>query len=229
MIHRIVVLAALIVATQSVPAVVFHSIDAIQSSTQATDLYPVSNLIQGPGVGFDANAPHDKILSGAAGNWATADPGGFPSDYIAVAGMPVLTIDLGKDVLLTEISVWGSNSLNANGVSEFSLRFATETEGVGGFGTSIGFNPFYFPVSDDTLRQSFAFGQSLVARYVEFTARDNLFVSPGDGSTGGLPGGDRLSLGEVAFAASVPEPASLVLIGLGIAGITYRRNQVKVA
>lgn len=229
MIRKIVVVAALIVATQSVQAVAFTPISSIASSTAGTDLWLVSNLIQGPGVGFDANDPHSKILGGAAGNWVTAAPGGFPSDYIAVVGMPVLTIDLGADVLLSEISVWGYNSLNANGVSEFSLSFATEAEGTGGFGTSIGFNPLYFPVNDDTLRQSFAFGQTLSARYVEFTARDNFFIAPGDASAGGLPGGDRVGLGEIAFAAAVPEPASLVLMGLGIAVIGYRRKPVKVA
>lgn len=229
MIRKIVVVAALFLVTQSVQAVAFTPISSIQSSTAVTDLWPVSNLIQGPGVGFDANAPHDRILGGAAGTWVTADPGGFPSDYIAVAGMPVLTIDLGADVLLSEISVWGYSSTNANGVSEFSLRFATAAEGTGGFGTSIGFNPFYFPVNDNTLRQSFAFGQTLSARYVEFTARDNFFIAPGDGSGGDKPGGDRVGLGEIAFAAVVPEPASLVLMGLGIAGIGYSRKQVKVA
>lgn len=227
MTRTLLALAALILAAQSVHAVAFYPISSIQSTTGASDLWSVNNLIQGPGVGFDANAPHDKLLNGAAGDWATDDPGGFPSDYIAVAGMPVLTIDLGADVLLTEISVWGINSLNANGVSAFSLRFATQADGVGGFGTSIGFNPFYSPVNDGILRQSFAFAQTLSARYVEFTVRDNFYVAPGDGTTGGLAGGDRVGLGEIAFAvAAVSEPASLLLIGLGIAAIAGRRQRL---
>ena len=77
------------------------------------------------------------------------------------------------------------------------------------------------------VRQSFSFGQTLSARYVEFTARDNFFVAPGDGTGGETPGGDRVGLGEIAFAATVPEPASLLLIGFGIAGISYVRKRAK--
>jgi hypothetical protein len=227
MFRKFVGAVALSLATQAVQAVAFYPISSIQSSTAATDLWAVTNLIQGPGVGFDANNPNNKLLSGATGNWVTAAPGGFPADYIAVAGMPVLTIDLGADVLLSEISVWGYASSNANGVSEFSLRFATEAEGSGGFGTSIGFNPFYLPTNDDMVRQNFSFGQTLSARYVEFTARDNFFVAPGDGSGGETPGGDRVGLGEIAFAVSVPEPASLLLVGFGIAGMGYLRKRAK--
>jgi hypothetical protein len=228
MINRLAVLAALILLANSSQAVVFHAISSIDSSTQATDLWPVSNLIQGPGVGFEVNEPHDKLLGGSIGNWVTADPGGFPSDYIAVAGMPVFTIDLGLDVLLAEISVWGYQATNANGVSEFSLRFATEADSSAGFGTSIGFNPTYFPINDDLQRQSFAFGQTISARYVEFTAKDNFFIAPGDGSGGEAPGGDRVGLGEIAFSVSeVPVPATVWLFGsslLGLIGMARRKK-----
>ena len=230
MINRLAVFAALILVTNSSQAVVFHAISSIDSSTAADDLWPVSNLIQGSGVGFDASEPHDKILGGADGNWVTDAPGGFPSDYIEVAGMPVLTIDLGQDVLLAEISVWGYSTANANGVSEFSLKFATEADSPAGLGTSIGFNPTYFPIIDDTQRQSFAFGQTVSARYVEFTAKDNFFTSPGDGSGGELPGGDRIGLGEIAFSVSeIPIPAAVWLFGSGLLGLIGVARRKKAA
>lgn len=208
--------AASLLAT-SANAATFYPISNISTSTAADDLWPVSNLIQGPGVGFDANVPHDKLLGGAAGNWVTAAYG-FPTDYIDVAGMPVLTIDLGQDNLLSEISLWGYASLNANGVSEFSLAFATEADGIGGFGTSVAYNPSFSPTNDDTSRQSFIFSQAITARFVEFTALDNFFIAPGDGSGGELPGGDRVGLGEIAFSiAPVPVPGALLLFGTGIA------------
>ena len=179
----------------------FHRIDAITSSTEADDFYPAGNLILGPSVGFDAEEPYRKLIGGENGNWVTAAPGGFPADYIEVAGAPVLILDLGADVELAEISVWGYSSTNANGVSEFSLRFATNAEGTEGFGQSITYNPTFFPNNaDDNARQSFLFEETVMARYVEFTAdRQFLHVEPGDGSNGETAGGDRAGLGEIAF------------------------------
>lgn len=206
----------------------FYPISAVSSSTSANDLWPASNLIQGPGVGYDAAEPHNKISAGSEGNWVTADPGGFPSDYIAAAGTPILSFDLGSDVLLNEISVWGYSSGNTNGVAEFSLKFSTEDEGAGN-GSILG-GPYMTlgdlatGANDDTLRQSFSF-TPVTARYVEVTALDNFFVAPGDGSTGGLPGGDRVGWGEVAFAIPIPEP-SVSLLGLfGLAGLALRRRR----
>jgi hypothetical protein len=216
----VVITALCVLVVAPATAADFYSIASVSSSSAADDLYPVSNLIQGPGVGFGAAEPHDKTLGGAQGNWVTAAPGGFPSDYIAVAGTPVITLDLGADQLLGEISVWGYSSTNANGVSQFSLAFATEAEGSGNYSSSAG--PF-FPTNDDTARQSFAF-DLVTARYVEFTAEDNFFIAPGDGSGGETPGGDRAGLGEIAFQV-VPEPSSALLIGLGILPVIWRRRR----
>jgi hypothetical protein len=61
------------------------------------------------------------------------------------------------------------------------------------------------------------------ARYVQFTATDNFFVAPGDGSGGETPGGDRVGLGEVAFSV-VPEPSSMVLILIAMGLLALRRR-----
>ena len=188
------------VAPPPVTVTEFFPITSITSSTAADDLYPASNLVQGAGAGFNAEGNFEKLLGGEEGNWVTAAPAGFPADYIERVGMPVLTLDLGTDVDLGEISVWGYSSSNANGVSAFSLRFATDAEGVAGVGSSISYNPTFEATNeDDTARQSFAFNQLVTARYVEFTAVDNFFVAPGDGSGGETAGGDRVGLGEIAF------------------------------
>lgn len=193
----------------------FYPISSIQSSTKASDLWPASNLIQGPGVGFDAASPNTKLLGGPDGNWVTDAPAGFPADYIEKVGKPVLTIDLGADRSLSEISVWGYTASNANGVSAFSLKFATAAEGVSGFGNSISFAPqFTGLLNRDNDRQSFLFGQNVLARYVQFTADDNFFVAPGDGSTGGAAGGDRVGLGEIAFS-TIPEASPMAIAALG--------------
>ncbi|MEM7385673.1 MAG: LamG-like jellyroll fold domain-containing protein, partial [Verrucomicrobiota bacterium] len=182
----------------------FYPIANVSSST--VDFFAVENLVQGPGVGFNAASPFEKLISGQDGNWVTDAPGGFPADYIDVAGEPVIVLDLGEDVPLGEVSVWGYDSGNANGASAFGLRFATDADGDGGFGSSISFNPAFEPISneDSDARQSFAFEEVVIARYVEFTITDNHFIAPGDGSGGETPGGDRTGLGEIAFEVTAP-------------------------
>ncbi len=213
----------------STHAATFHSIDSITSSTAATDLYPVANLIQGPGVGFDAADPHQAITVPAnIQSWVTNAPGGFPSDYFDFGPTPVLTLDLGSDTSLSEISLWGYddnfNLANSNSASEISLRFATETDGIGGFGTTIGYSPTFFLAHNNVDRQSFGFGQDVSARFVEVTVSDNHFGSP-------IIGGDRVGLGEIAFAvgapSAVPEPSfGFSMIGLGLlAGLSRRRRR----
>ncbi len=198
--RQLTVMATLVAATWTVTrtavALEFFPITSVASSTAADDFFPVENLIEGSGVGFDAAAPHNR-LSGLT--WVTAAPGGFPSDYIEVAGMPILTVDLGANVNLTAISTWGYADSNANGVSQFSLRFATSAEGIGGFGTSIDFNPTFNMTLPTAPIQTNVFSEAVSARYVEFTVRDNFFVAPGTGAGGEIPGGDRAGLGEIAF------------------------------
>jgi hypothetical protein len=208
----------------------FYTISSVTSSTSGSDLFPAANLIQGPGVGYDAAEPHTQLGAGATHRWVTAAPGGFPSDYVAVAGAPVITLDLGENRSLSEISIWGYTATNANGVSEFRLRFATAAEGTGGFGTSITYNPTFggpppggIP-NDDVNRLSFPFAQSVTARFVEFTASDNWFIAPGTGAGGEIPGGDRMGLGEIAFA--VPEPSTVFLGLAGLPAFLRRRRLV---
>ncbi len=204
-------------------AVDFYPISSVTSSTAADDFYAAAGLIQGAGVGFDANAPYDRISGGAEGLWVTAACG-FPCSYVENLGTPVLTFDLGSDVALTEISTWGYSDGNSNGVKDFSLRFATNAEGTGGFGTSISYNPTFSMAVSAIPRQSNAFSEEVTARYVEFTALSNYFVAPGDGSGGELPGGDRVGLGEVAFSV-VPEPSSASLLLFGLLPLLRRRRR----
>ena len=182
------------------PGIEFYEINGIETSTEA-DFYVVDNLIQGPGVGFLANEPYSLLAGGADGLWVT-EACGFPCDYLDSFDAPELVIDLGEDVALDEINVWGYSSGNSNGVREFELEFATDAEGDTGFGTSISYNPTFEEVDiDPSVRQQFPFDQTVTARYVKLTATDNYFEEPGDG-TGeeGFPaGGDRIGMGEVAF------------------------------
>jgi hypothetical protein len=205
-------------------ALEFYPISSIVSDNSVA-YFPITNLIEGPGIGFDVNEPHDRT-SGAT--WVTDAPGGFPSDYIAVAGAPILVLDLGVDVELSAISTWGYAD-NANGVSEFKLRFATSAEGPAGFGTSIDYNPTFNTGLPFVPMNLNVFGEGVTARYVEFTASDNYFVAPGTGEGGEVPGGDRVGLGEIAFPVAVPEPSSIVLVSIAACGalLAVRRRASK--
>ena len=131
---------------------------------QGGPYFPEFNLIQGAGIGFDAVDPYDALLFGPSGAWAT-DAFCFPCDYIANYGAPVITLDLGKDRELDEISVWGYSADNANGVKDFSLRFATNLDGPTGFGTSVTYNPAFEELEADPLfRQSLPLAQKVTAR-----------------------------------------------------------------
>ena len=179
------------------------------TSPNSTAFFAIGNLIQGPGVGYQAEAPYDGI---PGQTWVTNDPGGYPSDYIAVAGAPILIFDLGADYLLTEISTWGYTTANDNGVSAYDLRFATAADGPGNFGSP----QTGFTANKSDITRDFHPLSPVLARYVEFTATDNYFVAPG------ATGGDRVGLGEVAFA--VPEPSTALLGGVALLGLLRRRR-----
>ncbi|MDE0597129.1 MAG: hypothetical protein OSB65_17955, partial [Roseibacillus sp.] len=185
---------------------------------------PLSNIIQGPGVGFDANEPH----AGPSATWYTDAPGGFPSDYVAVhAGPEYLWFDLGAEVdpgfgepVLAEISYWGYSTNNANGVREFNLSFATDAEGGAAglgdesYGTSITANPSFVALIDNVTRQSFSFNP-VIARYVRVEVTSTHITNGGNGPPAG---GDRVGIGEFAFEEMVfsPDPNISVLSDIAL-------------
>ena len=104
-------------------------------------------------------------------------------------------LDLGSDQLLNEIDTWAYQSTNANGVSQFELRFATSDEGPQNFGQSIAFNPVFKRVDESGSPDAIvSFCPARGARYVELKATDNFHGRPGAPG-----GGDRMGLGEIAF------------------------------
>ncbi|MGS0756474.1 PEP-CTERM sorting domain-containing protein [Roseateles sp. GG27B] len=195
----------------------FYTIDSISSNTFETDVLAASGLIEGSGVGFDANT-YDQL--GTSLKWATVR-NCYPCDYFTSGlPVPVLTLDLGQNRRLSEISVWGYGQPNA--VSAFSLRFATSNEGVGSFGTSIAYNPNFSPAMQSQTMQEFGFAQEVMARYVEFRATDNFYSS-----SAAQDGGDRVGLSEIAFESSVPEPGSLALVGAAFLAVVACRRRAR--
>ncbi|MFT5130072.1 MAG: hypothetical protein ACI8W8_003701, partial [Rhodothermales bacterium] len=119
----------------------FYSSTSALAQSSVFANYFVENLSQGETSGFGATVPYNQIGGGGpAYTWVTNASG---ADYYAptVGPTPIIHFDLGSDVLLREMSTWGYADGNANGAKDFSLRFATDAEGTGGFGTSIAYNP----------------------------------------------------------------------------------------
>lgn len=210
-------IAILAAVAPAAHAVTFYTPVSITSSTSGTDLFSATNLIQGPGIGYSAAEPHDALGPGGdpGYSWVTSAPGGFPSDYIAVAGQPILVLDLGATLPLSEISTWGYNNGNANGVSAFSLRFSTTGTFSGGPVES------FTAAISSTTRDSHPFTSGIqLARFVEFTVTDNYFSGGGFGPP---PGGDRVGLGEISFQA-IPEPSTALLSAAALLGLARRRR-----
>ena len=92
--------AATALAFASANAADFYPITDIAAPNMiegAPDTNPLTNVIEGPGVGYEAAEPHNRL----GGTYYTTDPGGFPSDYIASnPGDEEIILDLGVDSLL---------------------------------------------------------------------------------------------------------------------------------
>lgn len=204
--------AAVLICASGLRAASFWPIVSVETNT--VNFFSKENLIQGPGSGFDAAAPHSALGGGGSFTWVT--DAAFPTYYDAHPA-PVIRLDLGQDRALTEISTWGYAATNANGVRDFSLRFATAADGPGGFGTSIAANPTYTMAIDPVPRQSFPLAETITARYVELTAINNYAGL-------GQPGGDRVGLGEIAFE-SPPLPPPPPPSGPGIIRPTIISSQ----
>ncbi|MEN8774082.1 MAG: PEP-CTERM sorting domain-containing protein [Akkermansiaceae bacterium] len=190
-------------------AATFYPISGVTSDTAASDFFPASSLIEGAGVGFDSAEPHNRI---SGSTWVTNAPNGGSGDYFnpLPGTAPRLVFDLGSPVPLNEISIWGYADANGNGLISADLRFSNSTSFSG---AAISISGITQPV---TPRQSVFFPE-VTAQFVELVPTDNLFgIAP--------PGGDRVGIGEVAFAIPVPEPSSALLSLIAVAGLARRRR-----
>jgi hypothetical protein len=199
------------------------AVDDSGANTFANASFVATNLINGAHVAALGDAP-------TGSSWVTE--ASLP-DYFANNPSPVLIFDMGADTDLGSVYLWaytfgvqstsGGNS-QGNSVADYSLAFATDAEGTGGFGSSIAFNPMF--IAGPTLPtnvggganpqpvQTFGFGQVVNARYVEMTLLDNYFGVVGNA------GGDRAGFAEIAFnTTNIPEPttATLALVSLCLA------------
>ena len=205
---------------------------AVTSNTP--DFRPASNVSNFSGLSGDPNGPGGAGVTHGSwreGNsWVTL--GNIGDDYFeAVAQglrpVPVLTFDLGADTEIDGFAFWaysGSEDQSGenNSAKDIELLFATEADGLGGFGTSITDNPGYGLAKAVTFgasaRQDFTLPSAVTARYVRVTVTDNFF-----GFSSTRDGGNAVGIAELLFN-EVPTPGAAALLGLAGLGAARRRR-----
>jgi hypothetical protein len=181
--------------------------------------------------GWDLAAVHVIDGSGLSGSPAThsqiAYPGGQSWQTISQTGTAQIVFDLGASYALSSIHVWNLNfyaPYNGRGAKDVVISISSDLTGWSSAGT------FVFSMATGLNGDpgfDILFGSALgEARYVEFNILSNW---------GGSDNAGHVGLSEVQFyadardpgPAAVPEPTTVLLIGLGLAGLAGARRYKK--
>ena len=172
------------------------TLTGVVSSTGATDLFPVGNLINNSGFSATPTESNYEMLlhavADATTGWVTDQPGPIPSYYYDFEPPPVLTFDLGSLQELNAMVVWGfllNQGESNNEARSFTLEFSTDGGVI--FGNALMLEHARTGGAQETLQ----FGQTVLADTVRVTITDNHL------GTAGANGGGRVGLGEVKFLA----------------------------
>ncbi|MDE1463799.1 glucosamine inositolphosphorylceramide transferase family protein [Spartinivicinus poritis] len=143
----------------------------------------LSNLIEGPGIGFQSAPPYRRISSQS---WSTKSVG-YLRNYFQVTPKPII-IDFKLKSLsdINAISLWQNKYAQGNSVRSFRLSFSYTGDSSG-----LGQARYFFTQAtplESPVTLSFT---KTKANFIRMEIQDNLHIKP--------VGGDRVGLQEVAF------------------------------
>jgi hypothetical protein len=180
--------------------------------------------------GWDLSAIHTVDGSGLSGNPAThaqtVSPGGESWQTISQTGAAQIVFDLGGSYALTSMHIWNLNfyaPYNGRGAHEVALSLSPDLgswDSKGNFSFSMATGLNGDPGFDISLQQPWE-----TARYVKFDILSNW---------GGSDNAGHVGLSEVQFfsdtpdPAPVPEPATMLFLGLGLIGLAGAKKSLKI-
>ncbi len=165
----------------------------VQFDVAAAPAYQASATMARPTATENASNPSVIIDGNAGTQWYT---NAYFPEFFSGATDSVLVIDLGGQRTIDGFD-FRNYSIAGNRTKDFSLQFATEGEGPGGFGSSISYQPsFTVANQDQNQNQSLDFSQAVSARFVQMTITDNYY--------GAGAGGDRVGFAEIDFRDAQP-------------------------
>ena len=191
-----------------------------QTASDTLAGFAAANLINNSGFASTPNVSNFTSVAynsaPASNQWVTASTG-FPNYFDAGQPNPQFTMALGGRFDLTDLVVWGYSTTNANEASDFLVEFSTDG-GASYYGGRTVQTSFHLGDGNAVL----TFGGTFSANFIRLTMLDN---TDGRNLTG-LPGGDRVGLGEIKFLATViPEPGTALLAAMSLAGLAMRRRR----
>lgn len=208
------------------------------SWTQSANALPLGIADHIEGVTIQNNPPNNgsrpeaRIIdhSGldALGNHSTNQNADMWDTLGGRTGPVTVDFDLGATIDLGNIHVWNWNPVNGTGRGAKDVEILVASTDGGAF---VSLGNFVFQEAPGALDPGFdvdltGFALADVVHDVRFVISTNFFGTLGDTS---LAGDNRLGMAEVQFfehIVTVPEPTTVALGMLGIAGIAMRRRRV---